>query len=85
MTIEVAAAGQLDGLERAAEDVVVGDRDRAEALGLGVVEQIGDVDRAVVRPARVHVEVGEDPVAVARAGRVGAARRGAGGARRARA
>jgi hypothetical protein len=28
-----------------------------------VVEQLVDVDRAVVRPVRVHVEVGDDPVA----------------------
>ena len=58
-----AAAGSLDGLLRAAEDVVVGDRDRAEPLGFGVVEELVDVDRAVVRPARVQVEVGDDPVA----------------------
>ena len=49
---EVAAACELDRLEGAAEDVVVGDRDRAEALRLGVVEQLLDRDRAVVRPAR---------------------------------
>ena len=61
---QLAAARLLDRLERAAEDVVVGDGDRAEALGLRVVEQVVDVDRAVVRPARVHVQVGDDPVAV---------------------
>ena len=56
---------ELDRLEGAAEDVVVGDGDRAEALGLGVVEQRLRLDRAVVRPVRVHVEVDDDPVAVA--------------------
>ena len=58
-----AAAGALDGLLRAAEDVVVGDRDRAEPLGFCVLDQLVDVDRAVVRPVRVQMEVGDDPVA----------------------
>ena len=48
---QVAPARLLDRLEGAAEDVVVGDRDRAEALRLGVVEQLVHLDRAVVRPA----------------------------------
>ena len=72
---EVAAAGQLDRLERAAEDVVVGDGDRAEALRLGVVEQLLDRDLAVVRPRGVQVQVGDDPVAVAE--RLGASATGA--------
>ena len=58
---QLAAARRLDRLQRAAEDVVVGDRDRAEPLRLGVVEQLVDLDRAVVRPGRVHVQVGDDP------------------------
>ena len=58
---QVAAAGQLQRLPRATEDVVVGDGDRAETLRLGVLEQIGGVDAAVVRPARVHVQVDGDP------------------------
>ena len=37
---QVAVARELDRLERAAEDVVVGDRDRAEPVRLGVVEQV---------------------------------------------
>ena len=61
---QVAAARLLDRLERAAEDIVVGDRDRAEPLRLRVVEQLVDLDRAVVRPGGVHVEVGDDPGAV---------------------
>ena len=37
-----------------------------------MVEELGDGDRAVVRPARVHVQVGDDPVAVGeRVGRAG--------------
>ena len=64
MTIEVAVARELDRLERAAEDVVVGDGDPAEADLLGVVEEVLGRDRAVVRPVRVHVEVDRDPVAV---------------------
>src|SRR5205823_3310961 len=62
---EVTTACQVDRLLRAAEDVVVGDGDRAEAFELGVVEELGDLDAAVVRPARVGVEVAENPVAVA--------------------
>ena len=49
-------------LERAAEDVVVGDRDRPKPLGLSMSEQVGDVDRAVVRPGGVQVEIADDPV-----------------------
>ena len=56
-------AREVDGLARAAERVVVGDRDRAEPDLLGVVEQVGDGRRAVVRPVRVHVQVDRDPVA----------------------
>ena len=62
---QFAAPGELDGLEGAAEDVVVGDRDRPEPFRLGVVDQRLRLDRAVVRPVRVHVEVDDDPVALA--------------------
>ena len=72
---QVAIASLVEDLERAAEDVVVGDRDRAEPLGLGVVDELGRVDGAVERPRRVHVEVGDDPRPVGE--RVG--RRAAGG------
>ena len=58
-------ASELDDLERSAEDVVVGDGDRPEPLGLGVVDERLRLDRAVVRPVRVHVEIDGDPVAVA--------------------
>ena len=61
MTRELAVAGELGRLQRAAELVVVGDGDRAEADRLGVVEQILDRDRAVVRVRRVHVQVDSDP------------------------
>jgi hypothetical protein len=43
---------------------VVCDRDCPEAFRLGVVEQLVHLDRAVVRPRRVHVQVGDDPGAV---------------------
>ena len=66
---DVAVARELDDLLRAGEDVVVGDRDRAEAFGLRVLEQQLGRDPAVVRRARVHVQVDDDPVAVARAAR----------------
>ena len=72
---EVAATCLLHGLERAAEGVVIGDRDRAEALRFGVVEQLVDLDRAVVRPGRVHVQVAEDPVALGERGSAPVARR----------
>ena len=68
---QVAIAGELDRLEGAGEDVVVGDRDRAEALLLGVIDQRPRVDRAVVRPVGVHVQVDHDPVALAEATSVG--------------
>ena len=42
---------------------MVGDRDRTEPFGLRVREQVGDVDRAIVRPRRVHVQVADDPFA----------------------
>ena len=61
---EVAAARVVDRLERAAEDVVVGDGDRAEPFGLGVVDELGRRRCAVVRPRGVHVQVGDDPRAV---------------------
>ena len=61
MTVRRRCAGELLRLERAAEAVVVGDRDRAEADRLGVVEEILDRDRAVVRVRRVHVQVDRDP------------------------
>ena len=54
---------------RPAEAVVVGDRDRAEADRLRVVEQVADRNRAVVRPGRVHVQVTHDPRSGRRAGR----------------
>ncbi len=38
---QVAAAGELDRLERAAEHVVVGDRDPTEPDRLGVVDEVG--------------------------------------------
>ena len=60
---QLAAPGQLDGFEGPAEDVVVGHRDRPEPFLLGVVDQPLRLDRAVVRPLRVHVEVDDDPVA----------------------
>ena len=60
---EVSAAGELDPLERAAERVVVGDRDSAQADLLRVVEQLCGRRRAIVRPVRVHVQVDDDPVA----------------------
>ncbi len=61
---------------------MVGHRDRAEPLGLRVVEQRGRLDRAVVRVVRVHVQVGDDPFPVGkrlglvRPGRAAAARGG---------
>ena len=61
---EVATLCHRDGLERAAEGVVVGDGDAPEPDPLGMVEQVFDLDRAVVRPARVHVQVDGDPVSV---------------------
>jgi hypothetical protein len=74
---QVPVTCQLDGLEGAAEDVVVGDGDRAEAFLLGVVEELLDRDLAVVRPVRVQVQVGGEPFAVAQRshGAVAAARR----------
>jgi hypothetical protein len=44
---EPAAARERSGLGRSAEAVVVGDRDRPEPDRLGVVDQIGNGDRAV--------------------------------------
>ena len=61
ITIRSRPSRVVDGLERAAEDVVVRDRDRAEPLRLGVVDELGGIGRAVVRPRRVHVQVGDDP------------------------
>ena len=61
---QVPVACELDGLERPSEGVVIRDGDRPEPLRLGVVEQVLDFDGAVVRPRRVQMEVGEDPVAV---------------------
>ena len=61
---QVPAAGELDGLERAAEDVVVGDGDRAEALRPPRGRAGPPPGRAVARPGGVQVEVGEDPVPV---------------------
>ena len=62
---QVARVRAIDGFERAAERVVVGDRDAAEPDLLRVVEQVLNRDRAVVRPVGVHVQVDGDPVAVA--------------------
>ena len=58
---ECASAREFDRLQGAAEDVVVGDRDRPQPLRVGVVEQLLDADRAIVRPRGVHVQVGDDP------------------------
>ena len=74
ITIRSRPARELDGFERAAEDVVVGDRDRAETFRLGVVDELGRIDRAVVRPRRVHVQVGDDPRPVGERLRLAAAR-----------
>ena len=70
---QLAAARDLDGLERAAEDVVIGDRDATEPDRLGVVDELLRGDRAVVRPVGVHVEVDRDPVAVGKRVDVGPA------------
>ena len=69
ITISSTALRVVDGLERAAEDVVVGDGDRAEPFRLRVVDELGRVDRAVVRPRGVHVQVGDRSMAGRRAGR----------------
>ena len=61
---QVAAARELGRLERAREDVVVGDGDRAETFLLRVRDERRRLDRAVVRVVRVHVQVGDDPLAV---------------------
>ena len=61
---QLAPARLLDRLERAAEHVVVGDGDRAEPFRFRVAEQVVDLDRAVVRPGRVHVKIDDDPVAL---------------------
>ena len=61
---EVVAACGLDRLERPREDVVVGHRDRAEALTLCMGHEGGGLDRAVVGVVRVHVEVDDNPVAL---------------------
>ena len=58
---QVATARPRDRLLGAAEHVVIRDRDRPEPFGFGVVEQFVHLDRAVVRPRRVHVQVGDDP------------------------
>ena len=55
---------KLCGLEGAADGVVVGNGDRAEADRLRMHDEVCRIDGAVVRPARVHVEVAEDPLAV---------------------
>ena len=64
MTTRSRVARELDRLERAAEDVVVGHGDAAEPDRLGVVEQILGGDRAVVRPLGMEVEVDSDPLAI---------------------
>ena len=64
MTTRSRVSRELDRLERAAEDVVVGHGDAAEPDRLGVVEQILGRDRAVVRPLGMKVEVERDPVAI---------------------
>ena len=70
---QVAVPRELNRLQGAREDVVVGDRDRAEPLRLGVVDERHRLDRAVVRTVRVHVQIGDDPLAVGeRLGLVGA-------------
>ena len=64
MTTRSLVAGQLGDLERASEDVVVGDCDSAQADLLRMIEQVLGRDRAVVRPVRVEVQVDREPVAV---------------------
>ena len=75
------------GLERAGDLVVVGDRDRAEALVARGGQQHLDRRRAVVGVVGVHVQVDVDQRAGAAGARatVGVAARRRGGARRARA
>src|SRR5262249_31661120 len=70
---EITIAGRLYRLERAAEHVVVGHGDPAEPDALGVIEKVLDLDRAVVRPARVQMQVDRDPVAIREWVRVDAA------------
>ena len=57
MTTRSRVRAELDRLERAAEDVVVGHGDAAEPDRLGVVEELVGRDRAVVRPLGMKVEV----------------------------
>src|SRR6476646_10483067 len=61
---ELVIGRKLCGLEGAADGVVVGYGDRAEADCLRMHDEVCWIDGAVVRPARVHVEVAEDPLAV---------------------
>ena len=61
---ELGVSRRLHGLERAAEDVVVGHRDAAEADLLRVLDELVGRDRAVVRPLGVKVQVDGDPVAI---------------------
>ncbi len=65
ITISFRCAGDLDGLDGAGEHVVVGDGDRPEPFRLRVLDERLRLDRAVVRMVRVHVEIDDDPVAVA--------------------
>ena len=60
---EVSSACELDGLERATEDVVIGDGDAAETDLFSVVEQVHRGNRAVVRPVCVEVQIDRNPVA----------------------
>ena len=70
---QVAVARELGRCKRSADHVVVGDGDRAEADPVRIADEVGGVDRAIVRPARVHVQVAQDPVPIHE--RVGRARR----------
>ena len=65
-TITLTPLGLRRGLERAGDLVVVGDRDRAEALLLGRREQHLDGRRAVRRMVGVHVQVDVDQRPAAR-------------------
>ena len=63
MTTRSRSRASLDRLERAAEDVVVGDRDPTESRSPPRGRADPRRDRAVVRPVGVHVQVDDDPVA----------------------
>ena len=58
---DVVAARRVHRLERAAEHVVIGDRDCADSLVFGVVHKLRRINAAIEGPRRVHVQVGDDP------------------------